>query len=183
MKKKIIIRSLLVFLLMVLPGLFASAQEPTGYKVVKGDTLWGISGAKLNDPFLWPGIWKENPDISNPHLIYPGQVVRIPAYLMKGGENMALEQAREESAPSARAHTKNLAVAPSGVPAKPLPSGWKGEPAAKQRYKDIRGVVLYDRTVVEGEVLFMNAETVKLRTCDGRVVSFSFINEVENFIR
>ena len=183
MKKKIITRSLLVFLLMVLLGLFAPAQEPTGYKVVKGDTLWGISGAKLNDPFLWPGIWKENPDISNPHLIYPGQVISIPVSVMKGGENMALEQAREESAPSAQAHTKNFAAAPSGAPAKPSPSGWKEAPAAKQRYKDIKGVVLYDRTVVEGEVLFMNAETVKLRTCDGRVVSFSFINEVENFIR
>lgn len=49
------------------------------YSVVKGDCLWKISSVKYNTPYLWPAIWDANkPVISNPDLIYPGQVLKIP---------------------------------------------------------------------------------------------------------
>jgi LysM repeat protein len=47
------------------------------YTIVKDDTLWDISDKYLEDPFKWPRIWKVNPYIKNPHLIFPGDVVRI----------------------------------------------------------------------------------------------------------
>jgi LysM repeat protein len=47
------------------------------YTVVKGDTLWDITESFLNDPFLWVDVWKNNPHITNPHLIYPGDVINI----------------------------------------------------------------------------------------------------------
>jgi len=47
------------------------------YTVVKDDTLWGITGKFLDTPFKWPRVWKYNPEIRNPDLIYPGDIVRI----------------------------------------------------------------------------------------------------------
>lgn len=53
------------------------SDAPTVYSVVKGDTLWDISELFLHDPWLWRRLWRDNPDIVNPHLIYPGDTIRI----------------------------------------------------------------------------------------------------------
>jgi len=55
----------------------APDKEPLVYTVVKGDTLWDITGKYLEDPYKWPRVWKSNPYIKNPHLIFPGDVVRV----------------------------------------------------------------------------------------------------------
>jgi len=71
-----------VWLAFALPGITAHAQEaqvkadsPERYTVQKGDTLWGIASRFLENPWRWPRIWQQNPDIENPHLIYPGDVL------------------------------------------------------------------------------------------------------------
>jgi hypothetical protein len=79
MLKKLILTifSLLLPMIALADELRLSQDAPISYVVKKGDTLWDISGVFLQQPWLWPKLWRINPDIENPHLIYPGDKLSL----------------------------------------------------------------------------------------------------------
>lgn len=68
-------------------------EYPETYIVQKGDTLWDISSHFLRDPWYWPEIWFKNPQVENPHLIYPGDILAI---IYIGGQRRVQIQQRGE---------------------------------------------------------------------------------------
>jgi len=79
-------------------------NAPDSYVVKRGDTLWGIAKVFLRDPWYWPEIWQVNPRIQNPHLIYPGDTLRLvyiegkPTIMLQRGD-AARVQPRVRSQP------------------------------------------------------------------------------------
>ncbi len=156
----------------------ASAQT-TGapYSIKKGDTLWDISNAFLKDPFLWPFIWKANPYVVDPDLIYPDNKLIIP--------NLApIERALKEPVPQKQVVEKKITaakvpqpelqpelpsgtgIASAGVKAPPAPVG--EETATEERSKLIipeeQPVPIIDKYAM------LSAGFVNQEEYDGRIV-------------
>lgn len=100
-------------------GLLRS-DHPQEYTVKKGDTLWDISGTFLNTPWMWPEIWHVNPQIENPHLIYPGDVIRL--IYLDGAPRLTLERTVKLAPGGDTKLTPSVRVLPreGAIPAIPL---------------------------------------------------------------
>ena len=78
-------------------GIPLAPNAPDSYVVKRGDTLWGIAKVFLRDPWYWPEIWQVNPQVHNPHLIYPGDTLRLvfiegkPQILLQRGDAARVE--------------------------------------------------------------------------------------------
>jgi LysM repeat protein len=78
-------------------GIPLADNAPDSYVVKRGDTLWGIAKVFLRDPWYWPEIWQVNPQVQNPHLIYPGDTLRLvyvdgqPQIVLQRGDGVRVE--------------------------------------------------------------------------------------------
>lgn len=106
---------------------FVNAQEltlkpdaPKSYTVKEGDTLWDISGLYLAQPWLWPQLWKLNPQVDNPHLIYPGDVLSLSfdadgnPVLAINDENPVIKVSPDTDSPVSEAEVVAIS-GPSGI--------------------------------------------------------------------
>jgi hypothetical protein len=73
------------------PSPVLNPRHPESYVVRQGDTLWDIASTFLRDPWYWPEIWQINPQVENPHLIFPGDILSL-AYLDDGRPVINLER-------------------------------------------------------------------------------------------
>jgi hypothetical protein len=88
----------LLFLLWIPFSSFSVEVKPNApqtYVVEKGDTLWGIAGMFLDEPWLWPELWRNNTGISNPHLIYPGDKLTL-VFNDEGEAQILVERASDK---------------------------------------------------------------------------------------
>jgi hypothetical protein len=58
-------------------GRVRSSRPPARYEIQKGDTLWDITGRFFGSPWKWPQVWSYNPEVTNPHWIYPDDTLRL----------------------------------------------------------------------------------------------------------
>ena len=79
------------------PDVVRNGATPELHVVRKGDTLWDICSLYFNDPWQWPKIWSYNPQVTNPHWIYPGDLIRL---LPRGMFSQAPTPTPSSSSPS-----------------------------------------------------------------------------------
>jgi hypothetical protein len=140
----------------------AQGRQGRIHVVHKGDTLWDISDAYLGTPWVWPSLWKDNDDIKNPHLIFPGDRIWISPYEMRKvteAEAAALLAAQGEApapAPAALAETDAMPTTRS---------------LGSYHYADIENVGFVTREQYEGAATILeSAEPRKMLTDHSEVV-------------
>jgi hypothetical protein len=76
-------------------------SHPESYVVQSGDTLWDIAAMFLRDPWYWPEIWQINPQVENPHLIFPGDTLSL-SFLDDGRPAVTVTRGPVEGGPTDR---------------------------------------------------------------------------------
>lgn len=116
------------------------STAPERYVVKKGDTLWGISGNYLNEPWRWPELWVKNTQIDNPHLIYPGDVIVLS--FVDGQPVLSIEKQKQKFVLTPETKKKDKSDAISLLPWELLqPYVGQSWIVAEENYKDLPKVL------------------------------------------
>ncbi len=140
-------------------------NAPERHTVVKGDTLWGISGKFLKQPWRWPEVWRMNKDqIKNPHLIYPGQVIVLDRdaagnprlSVLQNGGGMSGDRGIIRLSPQIRAEAREGAAIPSIPPADIEPFMVRNRVVGAETFDDAPQIV----KSVDARVTFATSDAV-----------------------
>lgn len=96
----------------------ARSDDAGTYVVKKGDTLWGIARDLLQDPFLWPRVWEQNPFITDPNRIFPGDTLALPGRQVAPPAPAPVAEAPAPEPPKV-APKEEVKAAPPAPPAPP----------------------------------------------------------------
>lgn len=131
------------------------AGHPDRYVVVKGDTLWDIASRFLKDPWLWPKIWRINPAIENPNLIYPGDVILLK--FEHGKPVLELQRGRQTVKLSPHTRTTSIESAIPTIPVDAIQQFLLHPRVVTQEQIDAAGYVVAQP---EGQVIAGAGDTV-----------------------
>ncbi len=141
-------------------------NAPDRHTVVKGDTLWGISGKFLKQPWRWPEVWRMNRDeIKNPHRIYPGQVIVLDrdaagnprlSILQGSGSGMPGDGGIIRLSPQIRAEAREGAAIPTIPPADVEPFMVRNRVVGAETFDDAPQIV----KSVDARVTFATSDAV-----------------------
>ena len=137
-------------------GVQLADNAPDSYTVVRGDTLWDISGRFLRQPWRWPEVWRLNRDqIRNPHLIYPGQVILLD----RSGPWLTIGQrvGAQDEGIRPRIYTEALDAAVASIPLQVI------EPFLNRP-------LVVDQPRLEGSATIIATETSRVLTGSGDTV-------------
>jgi hypothetical protein len=103
-------------------------RPPAAVHIVReGDTLWGISDEYFGDPWHWPELWSFNPEITNPHWIYPLDQVRLSEDAFVADETVRVETEAVKTAEATgrvierRASAASIAMGTEAAPSVVVP--------------------------------------------------------------
>ncbi len=159
------LRKILLLTIMAAMAFSASADviklrpgAPERYVVKKGDTLWDLSGIYLSKPWLWPKIWKVNPQIKNPHLIYPGDVINL-TYDAAGNPQLSINRNVKKLSPRKRIKLKTEQPIPT-LPLRAIRPYITYEQSLSAEYLDslpyVMGANVNSKNWIDSQIIYVN---------------------------
>lgn len=134
-------------------------DAPERYVVVKGDTLWDISERFLNTPWLWPEVWQLNPEIANPHLIYPGDIIYL-TYDKDGRPRLSVQRGRPTMKLSPTARSSRIDKAIPTIPVDAIHQFLtRGGILTKEQYEQLPYIVAFQ----DDRIIAATADTAYVR--------------------
>ncbi|MEK6743504.1 MAG: LysM peptidoglycan-binding domain-containing protein [Nitrospirota bacterium] len=134
----------------------ASPEQPGKYLIRQGDTLWDIANAFYRDPFLWPLIWKSNPSVNDPDLIFPGNTLVVPSLAPVERAMSAPEEAAPVQEKAVAEQVQEQPAAAAGTPAAATAPREEAEaPSIFQRRVSIEGLTPEPEQPVAGGRLIL----------------------------
>ncbi len=151
----------------------ASPEQPGKYLIRQGDTLWDIANAFYRDPFLWPLIWKSNPTVNDPDLIYPGNTLVVPSLA-------PVERAMSAPEEAAPVQEKAVAEKAQEQPAAAPPQEEAEAPSLFQRRVSIEGGTPEPAEPAKGSRLIIPADAPVPIMDKYAMLSAGFVSEEDS---